>query len=102
MSSQYVWPGEWTTVDLPWTQFVPVRRASVDPTAPPLNPNSIVQLGLVLSRFEFNGAPNAHFKAGSYSLQVGSFEFDVKSCATLACSWSQRISSLQSCSAVNP
>ena len=39
--------GEWVTVQLPWHAFVPVNRARVDREAPPLNPSSVRQLGLV-------------------------------------------------------
>ena len=62
--------GEWTSVNLPWIEFVPVKRASVDPSAPPLDPKDITQLGLVFSRFEFNGMPNSNYRPGDYSLQV--------------------------------
>ena len=41
--------GEWVTVQLPWHAFVPVNRARVDSDAPPLNPSSVRQLGLVRS-----------------------------------------------------
>ena len=41
--------GEWVTAQLPWHAFVPVNRARVDRNAPPLNPSSVRQLGLVRS-----------------------------------------------------
>ena len=56
---------------LPWRQFVPVKRARVDPSAAPLDPSKTRQLGLVLSRFEFNGLANPNYKAGRFSLKVG-------------------------------
>jgi hypothetical protein len=62
--------GQQTTVYLPWRQFVPVKRARVDPNAAPLDPSKARQFGLVLSRFEFNGLPNPHYKAGRFSLKV--------------------------------
>ena len=62
--------GEWTTVYLPWRDFVPVVRAKVDGSALPLNPSKIEQLGLVLSRFEFNELPNANYRAGAFELQA--------------------------------
>ena len=55
---------------LPWQQFVPVKRARVDPNAAPLDTSKARQFGLVLSRFEFNGLPNPHYKAGRFSLKV--------------------------------
>ena len=57
-------------MDLPWRQFVPVKRASVDESARALDPKAITQFGLVLSRFDFNGLPNSHYKPGNFSLQV--------------------------------
>ena len=55
---------------LAWRDFVPVVRAKVDKSAPPLNPSKIEQLGLVLSRFEFNELPNLNYHAGDFELQV--------------------------------
>ena len=55
---------------LPWRQFVPVKRAKVDPSAAPLDPSKARQFGLVLSRFEFNGLPNPNYKAGRFTLKV--------------------------------
>jgi len=62
--------GEWVAVRLPWHAFVPVKRARVDAGAPPLNPVSVRQLGLVLSRFEFNGFPNVNHRPGGFELQA--------------------------------
>ncbi|CAK0786611.1 hypothetical protein CVIRNUC_009825 [Coccomyxa viridis] len=62
--------GQQTTVYLPWRQFVPVKRARVDPNTAPLDPSKARQFGLVLSRFEFNGLPNPNYKAGRFSLKV--------------------------------
>lgn len=41
------------SVRLPWHAFVPVKRARVDPAAPPLDPSKVQQLGLV----SFPGCP---------------------------------------------
>jgi hypothetical protein len=62
--------GEWTTVFLPWHEFVGVKRARVDPASPALDPAKVRQLGLVLSRFEYNGAPNPKYRAGKFTLEV--------------------------------
>lgn len=59
-----------TTVYIPWREFVAVKRARVDPAAPKLDPSSVRQLGLVLSRFEFNGLANPNYWAGKFSLKV--------------------------------
>ena len=55
---------------IPWREFVPVKRARVDRGAPDLDPARVRQLGLVLSRFEFNGLANPNFRAGPFSLTV--------------------------------
>ena len=55
---------------IPWREFVGVTRAKFDPSAPPLNPANIHQVGFRLSRFDFNNLANPHFKPGPFSLQV--------------------------------
>ena len=57
--------GDFTTVRIPWHEFVPVKRAKWDPTGAPLDPSAITNIGLVLSRFEFNGMPNPNFSIGT-------------------------------------
>ena len=54
--------GDWATVRIPWREFVPVKRAQVETGAPLVDPASVRQLGLVLSRFEYNGYANQNFK----------------------------------------
>lgn len=49
---------------------MPVKRARVDAAAPKLDASKVRQLGLVLSRFEFNGAANPNYHPGSFSLKV--------------------------------
>ena len=58
---------------IPWREFVGVKRARVDPAAAPLEPSKVVELGLVLSRFAFNGLPNLRFSPGSFQLEVRSW-----------------------------
>ncbi|KAG2439443.1 hypothetical protein HXX76_004799 [Chlamydomonas incerta] len=60
--------GQWTDVYLPWHNFVAVQRAQSDPEGVPLDPSRISKLGLVLSRFEFNKAPNPDYKPGPFAL----------------------------------
>ena len=59
-------PGDWTTVRLPWHNFLPVKKAQSDPAGAPLDPSGISKLGLVLSRFEFNKMPNPSYKPGGW------------------------------------
>lgn len=62
--------GEWTTVYMPWHEFVPVTRAQYDGKAQPLDPAQVKQIGLVLSRFHYNSLPNQRFKPGKFELQI--------------------------------
>jgi hypothetical protein len=62
--------GEWTTVSLPWHEFVPVKRAQVDRTKPAVDPTEVRQFGLVLSRFEFNGYANPNYRPGQFKLEI--------------------------------
>lgn len=55
----------------------------MDPNAAPLDPSKTRQLGLVLSRFEFNGLANPNYKAGRFSLKVYK---SLPSACTLICS----------------
>jgi len=72
-NSNYVFAGDWQTVHIPWREFVGVTRAKFDPSAPPLNPANIHQVGFRLSRFDFNNLANPHYKPGAFSLQVTTF-----------------------------
>ena len=60
-------PGDWTTVCIPWREFVSVKRAQVENGAPVVDPAQVRQLGLVLSRFEYNGYANQNFKCAHRS-----------------------------------
>ena len=71
--------GEWTDVRLPWSSFVATKRARFDPSSPTLaqvardggSAATIKQIGLALSRFEFDGAPNLRCGGpGAFELEV--------------------------------
>lgn len=64
--------GEWVTLRVPWSAFVAVKRQNEDVSAPKLDASAVRSLGLVLSRFEFNGLPNPCFTEGRFSLKVKS------------------------------
>ena len=64
--------GEWGTVFIPWHEFVPVKRAKTFPGGPKLNPSSIIQFGLVYSRFSFNGFPNQNYVPGPFEIEFDS------------------------------
>ena len=61
--------GEWTDIRLPWESFVPVRKSRVDASLPPLDPSYIHSIGLVMSKFEFNGMLSGN-EAGKFSLEL--------------------------------
>lgn len=67
---------QWTSVDLPFENFVAVRRNDVLYKAPPVNKGKagtrMSSLGLVLSRFEYNEWPNPKCKPGGFTLDVQS------------------------------
>jgi hypothetical protein len=49
---------------------VPVFRAKTVKNGPSLNSSQIRSLQLMLSKFEYDGALNPHFEAGSFALLV--------------------------------
>ena len=57
-------------VYLPWHEFRCVKRASFDPSGPPIDPSRIRQIGFVYSRFEFNGLANPFHSPGSFELLI--------------------------------
>jgi len=62
--------GEWTTIDLPFNSFVPVKMGNELSDAPALDASLVSTLGMVLSRFEFNGLPNPRHREGPFRLEV--------------------------------
>lgn len=65
-------PDEWITVTLPFSHFIPVLRARTVADAPPLNLGQIYSLQLMLSKFEYDGALNPHFRPGTFYLEIAS------------------------------
>jgi hypothetical protein len=61
---------EWITVRIPFAEAVPVFRAKTMSTASGLNPAQIRALQLMLSKFEYDGALNPHFKPGEFRLLI--------------------------------
>lgn len=64
--------GEWATVRIRFKDFVGVVRQVEDPSVPTLDAADIRSMGLVLSRFEFNGVPNFKFTPGPFRLEIAS------------------------------
>lgn len=65
-------PDEWLVTDIPFSAFIATFRAKTQPTAPPLDPTSICSFQLMLSKFEYDGEKNPHFRPGAFSLDVRS------------------------------
>ncbi|MBE7385919.1 MAG: CIA30 family protein [Leptolyngbya sp. SIO1E4] len=63
---------QWLSIDLPFSALKPTFRARTQPTAPPLNPSSVCSFQLMLSKFEYDGEKNLHFRPGTFSLDVRS------------------------------
>lgn len=64
--------GEWIDVRIPFADLIPVLRAKTLPNAGPVNAGSISALQVMLSKFEYDGALNPHFKAGEFALELES------------------------------
>ena len=66
-------PGEWGVLRVRWQEFVAVLRQNEEEGAPPLDPTTIRSMGLVWSRFEFNGLPNYEScTGGAFALEIES------------------------------
>lgn len=65
-------PDQWIVVDIPFSALVPTFRAKTQPTAPPLDATSVCSFQLMLSKFEYDGDKNPHFRPGAFSLDVRS------------------------------
>ncbi len=63
-------PQEWITVQVPFSELVPVFRARSQPDAKPLDPSSLRSFQLMLSKFEYDNALNPHFTPGPFCLEV--------------------------------
>lgn len=61
---------EWITVRIPFAEMIPVFRAKTVKTGRSLNASQIRSLQLMLSKFEYDGALNPHFKPGEFQLFV--------------------------------
>jgi hypothetical protein len=66
-------PDTWMTVQIPFTEFVPVFRAKTVSDAA-IDPSRIHAMQLMLSKFEYDGALNPHFQPGFFQLQVQSIQ----------------------------
>jgi len=63
----------WITVRIPFTVLIPVFRARTVPDRT-VDPSRVCAWQLMLSKFEYDGALNPRFTAGSFQLQVASIQ----------------------------
>lgn len=65
---------QWLDINIPFNNFVPVFRAKTLDNVPPINPQKITALQLMLSKFEFDGELNPSFQPGDFALKVKSID----------------------------
>ncbi|KAJ6707204.1 COMPLEX I INTERMEDIATE-ASSOCIATED PROTEIN 30 [Salix viminalis] len=70
--------GQWQSIRLPFSSFIPVLRARTVSDAPPFDPSSIVSLQLMFSKFEYDGKLNPTFAEGPFQLPVSSIRTFIK------------------------
>lgn len=63
---------QWIVVDVPFSALRPTFRAKTQPTASPIDPASVCSFQLMLSKFEYDGEKNPHFRPGAFFLDVQS------------------------------
>lgn len=61
----------WTTITIPFSALIPTRRANTIPLAGPFPREQITAFQWMLSKFEYDGALNPNFEAGSFQLELG-------------------------------
>ncbi|MDB9528223.1 CIA30 family protein [Oscillatoria sp. CS-180] len=63
---------QWIGIDVPFAALSPTFRAKTQPTAPPLDPKTVCSFQLMLSKFEYDGNKNPHFRPGAFFLDIRS------------------------------
>ncbi|MEM0980233.1 MAG: CIA30 family protein [Cyanobacteria bacterium P01_H01_bin.58] len=61
---------QWLGIDIPFAAMRATFRARTQSTAPPLDPRSVCSFQLMLSKFEYDGAENPHFRPGTFALDL--------------------------------
>ena len=62
--------GQWQTVQVPFSELVPVFRAKTQRDAPVFDASKVTSLQLMLSKFEYDGKLNQNFREGRFELPV--------------------------------
>lgn len=63
---------QWITVQIPFSELIPVFRAKTVPDVGAIDASHICSLQLMLSKFEYDGSLNPQFRPGRFELQVES------------------------------
>lgn len=61
---------QWTTVRIPFADLHPVFRAKTVTDAAPFKSSQVISFQVMLSKFEYDGALNPHFRPGTFQLQL--------------------------------
>ncbi len=64
----------WLTIDVPFTDLIPVFRAKTVTDAGKFDSSTVYSLQMMLSKFEYDGGLNPTFKAGAFSLEIESIK----------------------------
>lgn len=70
--------GEWQDITLPFSEFLPTFRARTLRDGSKLDPSNCCSVQLMLSKFEYDGELNPHFKAGPMQLPIESMRAYLK------------------------
>ena len=79
--------GDWTTVQIPFAELIPVFRAKIKPDAGAIAANQVCSMQLMLSKFEYDGelkvqpekAPAAALSKLNPQFEPGEFRLEVQS-----------------------
>ena len=64
----------WMTIDIPFSELIPVFRAKIVQSADKFETRKVYSLQLMLSKFEYDGAYNPTFREGIFSLEIESIK----------------------------
>lgn len=64
--------GQWQSIKLPFSSLRPIFRAKTVSDAPPFDPQNVVSLQLMFSKFEYDGKLNPTFVEGPFQLPLSS------------------------------
>jgi len=63
-----------TTIEINFKELIPVFRAKTVPESGSFDPSQVYSMQLMLSKFEYDGGYNPHFRAGNFALEIDSIK----------------------------